>query len=262
MSILYAEKGVLERDGSAVVLRQDETLTHFPVGTTAVVMLMPGTTVTHQAVRLCADSGTLLLWTGEHGVRLYSAGQPGGATAEKLLAQAAVRLSDRRRLASAGRIYREMFGEAAPANRSIEQLRGFEGNKVKQLYVSLAATAGVPWNGRNATATAEKDAVNHAISTATAALYGVTEAAILALGYSPAIGIIHSGDPRSFVYDVADCVKFKTVVPLAMETARDPSDIEGRTRRSCRDLFAKEKLLDRLVELAENIIDAGQTGRA
>ena len=50
----------------------------------------------------------------------------------------------------------------------------------------------------------------------------------MAAGYAPAIGFIHSGKPLSFVYDIADIIKFDDIVPKAFEVAaqKRPSRIE------------------------------------
>lgn len=255
LSIVYAERGYLELDGNAVVLRQDETKTHIPVGSVSVVMVEPGTVVTHAAVRACAESGCLLVWVGEAGVRCYSAGVPGGASGERILHQASIRLNDNARLRIAREIFNHMFEEYPPTFRSVEQLRGLEGSRVRKLYHHLADKAGVQWHGRRTHGFDQADPVNQAISTANAALYGLAEAVILALGYSPAIGFVHTGDPRSFVYDVADCVKFSTVVPLSMRVASEGEEnIEGRTRRACRDLFRGELVSARLVQVVESLL--------
>lgn len=257
VSFLYAERGYLEVDGNAVVLRQGDMLTHLPVGNACAVIVTPGTVVTHAAVKACAEEGTLLIWTGEHGVRCYAAGNPGGACATNLLHQAALRLDEEQRLMVAKRIYGRMFDEKPPQARNVEQLRGLEGSKVKVLYKQISEANGLAWTGRTIFAS-QCDPVNNAISHANAALYGLTEAVILALGYSPAIGFIHSGDPRSFVFDVADCVKFKTVVPLAMQVARESeSDIEGRTRRACRDLFQTQSMANLLVHVIKDLLKNG-----
>lgn len=251
VSFLYAEHGYLEMDGHSVVLRQGEMLTHFPVGNTCVVLIMPGTVVTHAAVKACADEGALLIWAGDGGVRCYAAGNPGGAIAEKLLQQAAIRLNEGSRLGAARKIFRLMFDEDAPAARSVEQLRGIEGAKVKDLYKTIASDVGMEWTGRSFN---NSNSVNQAISHANAALYGLTEAVILALGYSPSIGFIHSGDARSFVFDVADCVKFTTITPMAMKIAKESNDdIEGRTRRACRDLFREKGMAGILVSVIAEI---------
>jgi CRISPR-associated protein Cas1 len=128
-----------------------------------------------------------------------------------------------------------------------------EGARVRALYATIAEREGVSWIGRNA-----KDAgdpINQTISIANAALYGLVEAVVLALGFSPAIGFVHSGGNRSFVYDVADCVKFSTVTPLAMRIAKESADdLEGRTRRACRDLFRSMRMAERIVSAIEGIL--------
>jgi CRISPR-associated protein Cas1 len=97
------------------------------------------------------------------------------------------------------------------------------------------------------------------MSSATAALYGVTEAAVLAAGYAPAVGFIHTGKPLSFVYDVADIYKFDTVVPAAFQVAASsPPNPERAVRLACRDIFRKTKLLERIIPDIEEILAAGE----
>lgn len=249
-------------DGHAVVLRQGESMTHLPVGSTNVLFIEPGTVVTHAAVKACAESGCLLLWVGESGVRCYSAGNPGGSVAEKLLRQAAIRLDEAERLAAVRRIFRLMFQEDAPHNRSIDQLRGIEGGKVRAIYEKLSADHGIKWPGRDQK-TALSDPINRAISGANSALYGVTEAIVLALGYSPAIGFVHSGDARSFVFDVADTVKFNTVVPFAIKLYADGLlDGESDIRTRCRDLFRESNLLVQIVANIQEIMENKGDGQS
>lgn len=260
VSVLYAEYGYLEVDGHAVVLRQGDSLTHLPVGSTNVLFIEPGTVVTHAAVKACAESGCLLLWVGEGGVRCYSAGNPGGAVAEKLLVQCSIRLNERMRLSAARRVFFLMFGEEVPVNRSVDQLRGIEGGKVRAIYQRLALENKIAWKGRDQT-NALSDPLNRAISGANAALYGITEAVVLALGFSPSIGMVHSGDPRSFVFDVADTIKFDTVVPLAMRLyAENALKNESSIRVACRDMFREKDVIARLVNNTLSIMDAGENG--
>lgn len=230
--------------------------TPIPMERLACLMLGPGTSISQDAIKAFADAGCLVLWTGEYGVRVYSAGQPGGASGAHIMRQAVVLLDPQKRLLAARRLYLRMMGEEPPANRSIEQLRGLEGVWVRNRYAELAKLNGLTWRGRNQKLS---DPANRAISMATSTLYGVTEAAILALGYSPALGIVHSGDPRSLVFDMADTVKFRTVVPLAFQQAAEygeDKDLSGLVRRACRDLFVKEKLLDLLVDIVQEVIGA------
>ncbi|MEZ5478751.1 MAG: CRISPR-associated endonuclease Cas1 [Thiolinea sp.] len=95
VSMIFIKFGQIDvKDGAFVVIREDEVRTHIPVGSVACIMLEPGTRISHAAVRLAAEVGTLLVWVGEGGVRLYSSGQPGGARSDRLLYQAKLALDD------------------------------------------------------------------------------------------------------------------------------------------------------------------------
>jgi CRISPR-associated protein Cas1 len=261
LSVLYIEYGNLDvLDGAFVVIDKNGVRTHIPVGGVACLMLEPGTRVSHAACALAARVGTLLVWIGEAGVRLYSAGQPGGARADRLLYQAKLALDADLRLKVVRKMYALRFGEEPPARRSVEQLRGIEGVRVREMYKRLAKRHGVEWKARNYD-TAQWDASdvpNRCLSAATACLYGVTEAAVLAAGYAPAVGFIHTGKPLSFVYDVADVYKFDTVVPEAFRiAARNPHNPEQQVRLACRDVFRASKLLDRIIPGIEEMLEAG-----
>ncbi|WP_374239808.1 type I-E CRISPR-associated endonuclease Cas1e [Zoogloea sp.] len=270
MSIVFVEKGEIDVvDGAFVVVDQQgfrvrPVLTHIPLGGVACIMLEPGTRVSHMAAALAARVGTLLVWVGEAGVRLYSSGQPGGARADRLLYQARLALDDALRLKVVRKMYAMRFGEEPPARRSVEQLRGIEGARVKRSYQLLAQKFGVKWSGRayNPEDWDVSDLPNRCLSSATAALYGVTEAAVLAAGYAPAVGFIHTGKPLSFVYDVADIYKFDTVVPAAFQVAAsNPPNPERAVRLACRDIFRKTKLLERIIPDIEEMLSAGEIPR-
>lgn len=261
LSILYIERGHLDvLDGAFVVVDKSGVRTHIPVGGVACLMLEPGTRVSHAACALAGRVGTLLVWIGEAGVRLYSAGQPGGARSDRLLYQARLALDDDLRLKVVRGMYAIRFGEEPPQRRSVEQLRGIEGARVREMYKRLAKKYGVEWRARNYD-TSEWDAgdlPNRCLSAATACLYGVTEAAVLAAGYAPAVGFIHTGKPLSFVYDVADVYKFDTVVPIAFQVAaKGLSNPEREVRLRCRDIFRETKLLERIIPGIEEMLSAG-----
>ncbi len=267
-SILFIEKGQLDvLDGAFVAVDRMGVRTHIPVGGLACLMLEPGARTSHAAVALAARVGCLLVWIGEAGVRLYSAGQPGGARADRLLHQARLALDPDARLKVVRKMYDMRFGEPAPLRRSIEQLRGIEGARVKRLYEVLARQYGVAWKGRRYDP-GDWDAAdlpNRCLSQATACLYGLAEAAVLAAGYAPAIGFLHTGKPQSFIYDVSDVFKFETVVPIAFRVAaeaqrgRQPaaSDPVGEVRRGCRDSFRKTGILNKLILSIEEMLAAG-----
>jgi CRISP-associated protein Cas1 len=262
VSMVFLEYGEIDVvDGAFVLIDKNGIRTHIPVGGVACLLLQPGTRVSHAAVVLAARVGTLLIWVGEAGVRLYAAGQPGGARSDRLLYQAKLALDDNARLKVVRKMYQIRFGEPAPLRRSIEQLRGIEGARVRALYKMLAQKYKVKWSGRNYdTSNWDKgDIPNQCLSAATSCLYGITEAAILAAGYAPAIGFVHTGKPQSFVYDVADIVKFETVVPVSFKiAAKKPVQPDREVRLACRDIFRQTKILDRLIPIIEEVLAAGE----
>ncbi|MBW7983481.1 type I-E CRISPR-associated endonuclease Cas1e [Enterobacillus tribolii] len=261
ISMIFLQYGQIDViDGAFVLIDKTGIRTHIPVGSVACIMLEPGTRVSHAAIRLAATVGTLLVWVGEAGVRLYASGQPGGARSDKLLYQAKLALDEELRLKVVRKMFELRFGEEAPSRRSVEQLRGIEGSRVRATYALLAKQYGVKWNGRRYDPKdwEQGDTVNQCISAATACLYGVTEAAVLAAGYAPAIGFIHTGKPLSFIYDIADIIKFDTVVPKAFEIARRcPTNPDREVRLACREIFRSNKTLAKLIPLIEDVLSAG-----
>ena len=261
ISIVFVEKGQLDViDGAFVVVDKTGIREQLPIGGIACLMLEPGTRISHAAVTLAARAGTLLVWVGDAGVRLYSAGQPGGARSDRLLWQAKLALDDEARLKVVRKMYELRFKEKPPERRSVAQLRGIEGARVRSLYAMMAKRFGVEWKGRsyNTQNWDASDDINRCLSTATSCLYGISEAAILAAGYAPAVGFIHTGKPLSFVYDIADLFKFDTVVPVAFQVAAKRNADSGReVRLRCRDIFRKTKLMKRIIPSIGEILSAG-----
>jgi CRISP-associated protein Cas1 len=265
-ALLFLERGQVDVvDGAFVLVDATGTRTQIPVGGLACLLLEPGIRITHAAVTLAARVGCLLVWVGEGGVRLYAAGQPGGARAARLLHQAAAAIDDTARLRVVRAMYAMRFGEQPPARRSVDQLRGIEGARVRELYKHLARAHGLAWHGRRYDPAEwdEADLLNRALSSGTACLYGLCEAAILAAGYAPAIGFLHRGKPQSFVYDIADIFKFETVVPAAFMVAarmeRLPKvggSIEREVRIACRDAFRRTNLLERVIPVIGELLAA------
>jgi CRISPR-associated protein Cas1 len=178
-----------------------------------------------------------------------------------LLYQARLALDESLRLKVVRKMYAMRFGDTPPERRSVEQLRGIEGARVRRSYQLLAQKFGVRWNGRDYDPETwdSSDLPNRCLSAATACLYGVTEAAVLAAGYAPAVGFIHTGKPLSFVYDVADVYKLDTVVPVAFRVAADaPPNPERAVRQGCRDVFRQTRLLEKIIPDIEKMLAAGE----
>ena len=253
-------------DGAFVAIDAEGVRTVIPVGGLACLLLEPGTRVSHAAAVLAARAGTLMVWVGEGAVRLYSAGRPGGARSDKLLWQARIALDDAARLRVVRHMYALRFGENAPLRRSVDQLRGIEGVRVRESYTLLARQHGVDWRRRSYDPTdwGSGDLPNRCLSSATACLHGLTEAAVLAAGYAPAIGFLHTGKPLSFVYDIADLWKLQTVVPEAFRIAglaqkgRLSMPVERAVRLACRDVFRRSGLLARIIPQIEEVLAAGE----
>lgn len=268
--LVFVERANLDvADGAFVAVNADGTRTQIPVGGLAGIMLEPGVRISHAAITLAARVGTLITWVGEGGVRLYSAGQPGGARSDKLLWQASIALDDAARLRVVRKMYEMRFGDEAPSRRSINQLRGIEGVRVRETYALLAQQFGVEWKRRSYDVTDWEagDIPNRCLSAATACLHGLAEAAVLAAGYAPAIGFLHTGKPRSFVYDIADLYKLTTVVPEAFRVAglaaKGKLDMhpDRAVRLACRDMFRKTGLLADIIPKIEEVLSAGDLAR-
>ena len=266
-ALVFVERARLDvKDGAFVAINADGTRIHIPVGGVACLMLEPGARISHSAVALAARAGPLVTWIGEAGVRLYAAGQPGGARSDKLLWQASLALDLAARLQVVREMYRIRFGEAAPLRRSIEQLRGIEGARVRASYSLFTRQHGVAWKHRRYDPADwdSSDVANRCLSAATACLHGLAEAAVLAAGYAPAIGFLHTGKPRLFVYDIADLWKTRTVVPEAFRIAGRAQKgnldmpVERAVRLACRDSFRKTGLLSKIIPGIEDVPKAGE----
>ncbi len=250
LSSLYVEHARIDRHEKSIAIWNDEGFTPVPVASLAVLMLGPGTKVTQAAITTLADNNCLVIWCGEENVRFYAAGMGGTRSAYGLLRQARLATDPLLRLEVVKRMYRMRFQEAVDDALSVEQLRGLEGVRVRETYARMSRETGMEWSGRNydRTSWASADPVNRALSCGNSCLYGLCHAAILATGYSPALGFIHTGKQLSFVYDVADLYKVELTIPLAFEAAREnPPNLERWVRLKCRDMFRESRLLQRVV---------------
>lgn len=250
ISFLYVEHCRVDREEKAIAIHNADGMTPVPCANLALLLLGPGTKITHAAVLTLADNGCLVGWCGEQGVRFYAAGTGITRDAARLLHQAALASRRSTRLKVVRRMYEMRFDETLPADWTLQQVRGREGVRVRDAYAKASLETGVPWQGRsfNRGDWRGADPVNRALSTANSCLYGICHAAIVAAGYSPALGFIHVGKQLSFIYDIADLYKVDMTVPIAFRSAAEgPDNIERRVRYACRDTFARENLLERIV---------------
>jgi CRISPR-associated protein Cas1 len=251
MSFLYLERCLVSRQDSAITVTDERGTVHVPAASLGVVMLGPGTNVSHRAMELIGDTGTSVVWVGERGVRYYAHGRPLTHSSRLLVEQAALVSNTRSRLTVARMMYQMRFPGENVSKLTMQQLRGREGSRVRSVYRKMSQKTGVVWNGR------EYDPddfsigtpVNKALSAAHACLYGVAHSVIVALGCSPGLGFVHTGHERSFVYDIADLYKADITIPISFEVAvQEPDDIGAVTRRAVRDAIADGHILERMAK--------------
>lgn len=250
LTFLYLEHCQINREDSAILIRDDRGTTRIPAAAITVLLLGPGTTVTHRAVELIGDAGVGIVWVGEHGVRFYAGGRPLTHRAHLLMKQAQLVSNQRSHLAVVRKMYQLRFPDEDVSGLTTQQLRGREGSRVRKTYRTEAKKWNVPWNGREFDPDnfSSGDPVNQALSAGHACLYGLAHAVIAALGCSPGLGFIHVGHERSFVYDVADLYKAEITIPIAFEmAAQQPVDLPGAVRRRVRDEMVSMHLLERMV---------------
>lgn len=263
LSFLYVEYTAIEQDDKSIALVDVRGRTPVPCASLTTLLLGPGTTITHAAMKTLAESGCLVMWSGEAGVRLYAQGLGETRSSRWTLQQARLWADDESHMRVVRRMYEMRFLDPVPAGESLEQLRGREGVRVRTTYRRLSEATGVRWEGRsyrrgdwNAA-----DPLNRALSAANACLYGICHSAILSVGCSPALGFIHTGRLLSFVYDVADLYKTAVTIPAAFAVVAEHSDdVERRVRHLVRDAAYDGELLKRIVPDLRKILemDAGR----
>lgn len=251
ISFLYVERATVSRDANAITITDERGVVHVPATALAVLMLGPGTSITYAAMAILGDSGVSTCWVGEKGVRYYASGRPPAKTARFAEKQAMIVSNQRSRLACARRMYAMRFPDDNVDTATMQQLRGYEGSRMKKIYLRESARTGVPWERRQYDPDEFElgDPINKTLTAANAALYGITHAVICGLGFVPALGVVHMGTDRAFVYDIADLYKAEITIPAAFEAVAAnamtaPQDI----RHIIRDAIVETKLLPRMVK--------------
>lgn len=259
-SYLYVEHAKIDQDQKAIAIHDANGKVPVPCASLTTLMLGPGTSISHAAIRSLADNGCLVIWSGEEGVRYYAQGMGETRSAQNLYRQAVLWADPTKRLGVVYRMYRMRFAEPPSAALSLEQLRGLEGVRVRDAYAHASRETGVEWKGRSykRDSWADADPINRALSSANSCLYGICQAAIVSAGYSTALGFIHTGKMLSFVYDIADLFKADLTIPVAFRTVAEGTEqLERRVRYRCREVFASARLLPRIIPAIDTALGAG-----
>ncbi|MBI4320951.1 MAG: type I-E CRISPR-associated endonuclease Cas1 [Chloroflexi bacterium] len=262
-SYLYTEHCRIDQEDKAIALHDAKGTVPVPCASLCVLMLGPGTAITHAAIRALADNGCLVIWAGEEGVRFYAQGMGETRSARNLLHQATLWADREEHMQVVRRMYAMRFDESLEDGLTLRQIRGKEGLRMRRAYADASKASGVPWTGRSydRTAWSEADPVNRALSAANSCLYAICHAAIVSCGYSPALGFIHTGKMLSFVYDIADLYKTEMTIPVAFQTvASGALELERTIRQRCRDTFRKQRLLQRIIPDIEKVLGVDEGG--
>lgn len=247
---LYLEHGRLEVDDSSVKwIGADRLILRIPVATVSVLLLGPGTSVTHAAMKACADSNTPVAWVGEHGLRFYAFGVAPTHDNMNARLHAELHSSQKKRVEVARRMFLERFPENVVAERRIEELRGMEGKRVKALYEQMGVTYGVQWKGRlyDKSNWNLADNINRAVSAANFSLYALCTSVICSMGFLPQLGFIHTGGGLPFVYDIADIYKPETTLPAAFQAlSLNPDADETQVLTLLKQKIESTRLLKRI----------------
>lgn len=260
VSFIYVEHAVINRTDSAITVADSRGIVRIPAAMVGVLLLGPGTDISHRAMELIGDTGTGIVWVGERGVRQYAHGRALAHSTRFLERQAKLVSNTRTRVNVARKMYQMRFPNEDVSNLTMQQLRGREGARVRKVYRKQSEKYNVEWTKR------EYDpdnfeggsAVNQALSAANVALYGLVYSIIAALGISPGLGFVHTGHDLSFVYDIADLYKADVTIPIAFEVAANSSqedDIGQITRLRVRNAFVDGKIMERIVKDLQYLLD-------
>lgn len=241
LTFLHVNHAMIVQENTGVVaLFEDKGINHrvaIPTAAIAALLLGPGVSITQGALATITRHGTALLWTGADGSRVHGWAYSLTGSARWAEAQAALWVDPEARLKTAIKMYEQRFGGLPPRGTiTLQRLRGLEGQRMKKIYQGFSAKYRIPFRrDYDPNDFTNADPINQALSSANAALYGVSTAAIVALGCHPALGFIHSGSISSFVFDIADLYKAEVAIPSAFAAAKadDPgADARQRTRRA------------------------------
>ncbi len=260
VSFIYVEHAKISRSDSAITVFDSKGTVKIPVAMIGVLLLGPGTDISHRAVELIGDAGTSIVWVGERGVRNYAHGRALAHSTKFLQRQAELVSNKRSRLNVARKMYQLRFPNENVSNMTMQQLRGREGARVRKIYRELSKEYNVEWSGREYVVDDFESGtlVNQALSVANFALYGLVHSVIVALGLSPGLGFVHTGHDLSFVYDIADLYKADITIPIAFQLASTctlDDDIERLTRLKLRDSFVDGKIMEKIVKDLQYLLE-------
>lgn len=262
--LLWLSRGELcVIDGCLHLLRGKDSLTpgmdQIPHQAVSMILLGPGSSVTHDALRLLARHGTLLAAVGEDGVRSYTAPPLLPDRSDVARRQAELWGNPRRRISVARHMYALRLGEVLP-HRDLDTLRGIEGARVKNFYKLMAEKHGIQWKGRNydrANPNAT-DLPNQAINHAATAVQAAAAIAVQSLAALPPLGFIHEDSGQSFVLDIADLFRDTVTLQIAFTAAKRAEQVDDTVdrlvRREAAAVFRKQQVIGSMIDRIKMVL--------
>ena len=252
---IYLERGRLEIDDSSIKwLDSDGSVIPIPVATINCLLLGPGTSITHEAVKVAAAANCSICWVGEDSLLFYAAGYTPTADTRNFRKQVRLAGDPERSLGVARKLFAYRFPELDISEKTLPQMMGMEGHRVRAVYREMAEKYQVGWKGRRFVPNKFElsDITNQILTASNAALYGILSSAVHSMGYSPHIGFIHSGSPLPFIYDLADLYKEYLCIDLAFSLTKD---MAGRYNKYKVAAAFRERVLemDLLKQVARDI---------
>lgn len=266
--LIWLERGELcVIDGCLHFLRGrgtgDTTSDQIPHQAVSMILLGPGSTVSHDALRLLARHGTTLAAVGVDGVRSYTAPALLPDRADVARRQAELWANPRRRISVARHMYALRLGEVLP-HRDLDTLRGIEGSRVKAMYRLMAEQFGIEWHGRHFDRTnpAADDLPNQAINHAATAVQAAAAIAVQSLAAIPQLGFIHEDSGQAFVLDIADLFRDQITLAIAFSAVRQAKQsgetIDRLVRREAARVFRKQDVIPSMIDRVKQVLQLDQ----
>ena len=258
ISFLYIEKAKIEQSEYGVQIRSVGKVSEIPITTISCLILGPGTSITHRAVSNIAQAGCFICWMGTDASVFYAYGLPATNKSKNILKQMHYHESKKLHTEVIHKMYNYRYPTDRIKSMSLNELKGFEGIKMKECYKQWADSYKVQWSGRNYKTDEfdDSDLPNKYITALNHIFYAITMAIIQMMGYSTSIGFIHTGHINSFVFDIADLYKEEVIIPLAFKLTKELGYFDRHKMLSeYRNVIVDRKIIKKMVQFIEELFD-------
>lgn len=257
---IYLEHGRLEIDDSSVKwIDEIGHVIHLPIATINTLLLGPGTSITHAAIKSISEANCTICWVGSDSLLYYATGETPTSNTYNLKHQLSYASNGRKKLEVARRMFSYRINDVDLSNKSLHEMMGIEGVRVKKLYQESAEKYNITWDGRDYVPGKINlsNTTNKILTCCNSALYGIILSVTHSLGLSPKIGFIHSGCPLPFIYDIADIYKPEVSIDLAFKLTRDMCGEyqKDTVAEAFKERIIKNQIIERAVKDIYSILE-------